>query len=192
VSLTPCGDLSAAAWITTSDLPWQQLVTFGPQEFPTYARLRFLPDPTSPGQDEPERGALDEFALLRIALDVLGEHTHTPEDVYFCMWDGWGTPPTLRDLPMVTVPNRAYFLIHGALVDFVDWQTPERMPTGPGFDPPPPAFIWPADHAWCLAFELDIHFAGIGATPDAITQLVAQPALDAVPAEPEEQYPYYA
>jgi hypothetical protein len=137
VSLTPCGDLSAAAWITASDLPWQQLVTFGPQEFPTYARLRFLPDPTSPGQEEPEPGVddPDEYDLLRIALDVLGEHTHTPEDLYFCMWDGWGTPPALSGLPTVTVPERSYFLIRGALVDFGDWQTPERMPTGHGFDP---------------------------------------------------------
>lgn len=193
MSLTPCCDLSAAAWLTASDLPWQQLVTFGPQEFSAYARLRFLPDPTSPGQEEPERGVddPDEFELLRSALDVLGEHTHTPEDVYFCMWDGWGTPPALEGLPMVSVPERSYFLIRGALMDLGDWQTPERMPTGPGFDPPPPAFIWPADHAWCLAYDVDSHYAGIGATPDAITQLVAHPALDAVPAAPDEQHPYY-
>lgn len=193
MSLTPCSDLSAAAWITASDLPWQQLVTFGPQEFPTYARLRFLPDPTSPGQEEPERGVEHpaEFELLRSAVNVLGEHTHTPEDVYFCMWDGWGTPPALQGLPMVSVPERSYFLIRGALVDLGDWQTSERMPTGPGFDPPPPAFIWPADHAWCLAYDVDSHYAGIGATPDAITQLVAHPALDAVLAAPDEQHPYY-
>jgi hypothetical protein len=168
-------------------------VTFGPQGFPTYARLRFLPDPTSPGQEEPEldADAPDELDLLRVALEVLGEHTLTPDDAYFCMWDGWGTPPALRALPMVTVPNRSYFLLRGALVDFGDWQTPERMPTGPGFDPPPPAFVWPADHAWCLAFELDIHYAGIGATPEAIAQLVAHPALDAVPAEPDQEHPYY-
>lgn len=193
MSLTPCCDLSAAAWLTASDLPWQQLVTFGPQEFSAYARLRFLPEPTSPGQEEPERGVddPDEFELLRSALDVLGEHTHTPEDVYFCMWDGWGTPPALEGLPMVSVPERSYFLIRGALMDLGDWQTPERMPTGPDFDRPPPAFIWPADHAWCLAYDVDSHYAGIGATPDAITQLVAHPALDAVPAAPDEQHPYY-
>lgn len=176
-----------------SDLPWQQLVTFGPQGFPTYARLRFLPDPISPEQEEPEVGvdAPDEFDLLRIALDVLGEHTHTPDGVYFCMWDGWGTPPALEGQPMVTVPNRSYFLIHGALADFGDWRRPERMPTGPDFDPPPPAFIWPADQAWCLAFDVDPHYAGIGATSDGIAQLVAHPALDAVPAEPGEQHAYY-
>jgi hypothetical protein len=50
----------------------------------------------------------------------------------------------------------------------------------------------PADHAWCLAHDVDSHYAGTGATPDAVAQLVTHPDLDAVPAAPEEQYPYYA
>src|SRR5262245_1538655 len=50
MTLTLCEDASAAAWITSSDLPWQQLVAFGPAGFQAYARLRFLPDPAYAGQ----------------------------------------------------------------------------------------------------------------------------------------------
>ena len=39
-----------AAWI--SDLTFQQATTFGPPGFEAYARLRFIPDPTHPGQRE--------------------------------------------------------------------------------------------------------------------------------------------
>jgi len=193
MSLTPCSDLSVAAWITGSDLPWEQLVTFGPQEFLAYARLRFLPDPSAPGEQEPVLGvdAPDEHDLLRIALDVLGRHTGAAEDVYFCVWEGWGTPPTLQGAPTVTVPHRSYFLFRGALTDF-DWDSPRMAGAPPGFAVPPPAFVWPADRAWCLARDVDPHYAGIGAAPEAIAQLVAHPALDAVPADPREQQPYYA
>ena len=64
-----------------SDVPWYQLVAFGPQAFRGYARLRFLPDPTAPGQEPtgflgPD--APSENDLLGLALAVLGEHTHTP------------------------------------------------------------------------------------------------------------------
>jgi hypothetical protein len=193
VSLTPCSDLSAADWITGSDLPWQQLVTFGPRKFRTYARLRFLPDPTSAELREPSLGsdAPDEYDLLGIALEVLGEHTRSPGAVYFCVWDGWETTPALRDAPKVEVPARSYFMFRGALADFGTWRGPDMAPIRPGNHAPLPAFIWPSDHAWCIANDVDPHYAGIGCSPEAIAQLLAHPALDVVPADPSEQQPHY-
>jgi len=44
--------VSAADWIVHARIPWEQLVNFGPPDFPAYARLRFIPDPTKPGQVE--------------------------------------------------------------------------------------------------------------------------------------------
>lgn len=174
-------------------MPWQQLVTFGPQEFRTYARLRFLPDPTFPGQDEPVLGAdaRDEYDLLRIALDVLSEHTHAPEDLFFCMWDGWGTPPALQPMAMVTIPERSYFLFEGEPADFDDWDSARMAGVPSGYAVPPPAFVWPADRAWCIARDVDAHYAGIGASAEAIDQLVTHTALDVVPADPTEEQPHY-
>ncbi len=128
---------------------------------------------------------------LRIAVAVLGEHTRTPEEVYFCMWDGWGTPPTLQGLPKVTVPHRSYFLFRGAVSDFDDWNSPRMVGIPAGFAVPPPAFIWPADHAWCVVLDVDSHYAGIGADPEAIAQLGRHPDLDVISADPSHPQPYY-
>jgi hypothetical protein len=78
-----------------SELPWQQLVGFGPAGFPAYARLRFLPDPVYEGQSENDvdvdEDALTETAQLCAVLEALTGHTRTPDDCYFCLCDGWGS-----------------------------------------------------------------------------------------------------
>lgn len=50
--LTRSAELSVARWITGSSTPFDQLVMFGPDVFDASARIRFIPDPTAPGQDE--------------------------------------------------------------------------------------------------------------------------------------------
>lgn len=59
------------------------------------------------------------------------------------------------------------------------------------WDVPYPAFVWPADRAWCVAADVDPHWAGIGADTAAIDRLVADPHLDVVPADPREDQPCY-
>jgi hypothetical protein len=236
VTLTPYADVSAAAWITSSDLPWQQLVAFGPSGFEAYARLRFLPDPTYPGQSESDldADAPSVHELLRTTLEVLRQHTRAPDDCYFCLWDGWGAdivgnggawipilntdtrtppeiyrdaqeptrstrpslriapafPPSVLNGPKVVIPNRAYFLFHGTLSEFGDWGAADTSPDHPRSGMPP-AFVWPADHAWCIANDIDSHYAGIGADSTAIDQLLAHPRLDVVPADPRMVPPHY-
>lgn len=127
VALTPCSDLSAAGWIMFSDRLWQQLVCFGPEGFPAYARLRFLPDPAYEGQSENDvdvdEDAPTETALLRAALQTLARHTRTPEDCYFCLWEGWGSE-----------------LQGGGGVFVADWQTRTVRP-GPRRAPFPPSVL---------------------------------------------------
>jgi hypothetical protein len=192
VTLTPCADVSPAAWIAGSELPWQQLVRFGPSAFEAYARLRFLPDPVYAGQSEADVDEATplEHDLLGTALEVLTQHTRTPGDCYFCLWDGWGLTVEPEG-PKVVVPGRAYFLFRGSLSAFGDWDAADLSGGLPRTDLPDPAFIWPADHAWCVANDVDPHYAGIGATAAAIDQLVAHPGLDVVPADPHLEPPHY-
>ncbi len=220
MKLTACSDLSAADWITGTDLPWDQLVGFGPSGFTAYARLRFLPDPAYDGQGENDVDfdeAVSETAKLSAALQVLSRHTGTPDAYYFCLWDGWGwdddsagsalvdsesgtlethdaarpgVAPSSRSSvqrePKVVIPNRAYFLFLVSEVGDGDLSPGRLWP-----DMPDPAFIWPADHAWCLANDVDPHWAGIGAKASAIDALVADPHLDVVPADPRLRQPSY-
>ncbi len=221
MALIPCSDISAAGWIMASDRPWDQLVGFGPEAFPAYGRLRFLPDPDDEGQRENDLDfdvAETETAQLRVVLESLTRHTSTPDDCYFCLWDGWadieggdgarvldvrqGTtskgpliapafPPSVLEGPKVVVPNREYYLFRGSIGDFGDWGAAEMWPGQPRLEMPDPAFIWPEDHAWCIANDVDPHWAGIAADVSAIDQLVADPRLDVVPADPHEVQPFY-
>ena len=223
VVLTPCSDLWAAGWIMFSDRLWQQLVGFGPAGFRAYARLRFLPDPAYEGQSEDDvdvdEDAPTETAQLRAALETLTRHTRTPDDCYFCLWDGWGSdiegggnvfiadwqtrivrpgpqvapafPPSVLHGPKVDVPNRAYYLFRGSVTDFGDWGAAEEWPGQPRLHMPDPAFIWPADHTWCIANDVDPHWAGIGADVSTIDQLLADPRLDVVAADPRQDQPAY-
>ena len=192
MTLRLCSDLSPADWITTSDLPWDRLVTFGPAGFPAHARLRLLPDPDHPGQSENDvvvaADAPSDHARLTVALQVLEHHTRTPEDCYSCLWDGWGC---LLDGPRVVVPNRAYFLFRGSVSDVGDRGSAGTWPSRPGSDLPGPALVWPADHAWCVAHDVDPHWIGIGAGTAAIDELLSDPRIDVVRADPREAQPRY-
>lgn len=220
MALTPCSDLSPADWIVSSELEWQQLVGFGPAGFPAYARLRFLRDPDFPGQSLNEADSdRSDREQLRTLLEVLATHTRTPQDCYFCLWEGHGDihggsavsvftgsddgdpdavpavepafPPEVLDGPKVVVPARAYFLFQGQLHEADDWGAAPMWSGQPRLHMPEPAFVWPADHAWCVANDVDPHWAGIGADARVIDQLIADPRLDVVPADPSRQQPAY-
>lgn len=227
MALTPCSDLSPADWITFSELPWQRLVDFGPAGFAAYGRLRFLPDPVYEGQsendvdpvqqDDPDQQ--DDRDRLRRAFGLLAAHTRTPEECYFCLWDGYGgiyggdavsvvladvhgrprsgptvAPAFSREVlegPRVAVPGRSYFLFRGPLSEAFDWGAAPMWPGQPRRDMPNPALTWPADHAWCVASDVDPHWAGIGADTPALDQLIADPHLDVIAADPTQPQPAY-
>ncbi len=203
--------------------------------------MRFLPDPGFEGQSENDVEPIEEAASLesvqlRAALQVLADHTRTPDDCYFCMWDGWGwtvnridgtwaleqEKPTSFDpadyrvasgpppawavpglvdpsdepaqrphAPKVVIPNREYFLFRGTASDFGNWDTGQTVSDEDKAHMPDPAFIWPADHAWCITNDVDPHWAGIGADTAVIGQLLADSRLDVVRADPSQEQPLY-
>ena len=157
-----------------------------------YGRLRFIPDPVRPRQDEADADVADDhpddMARLARALHHLRAFTVTPEDCYFCLWDGYSdvhVPRSAANGPMVSIPHREYFLLRGSLADLADWA--EVLGGGNHT----PAFAWPADRAWCTASDVDPHWAGIGAGRQAMDTLLNAPELDIVAAEPSEPQPTY-
>jgi hypothetical protein len=190
VSLTLCADVAAADWLVRSTLPWHQLVCFGPGGFDAYARLRLLPDPVRPGQSENDAEAEDWRAGQPPRLfELLASRTATPDDCYFCVWEGFGQLGSVTDAPNVQVPHRAYWLLRGPLADIGTWDG-----AGPGqtqLAATQPAFVWPADHAWCVAWDVDPHWVGIGGDTPLISRLVGDPLLDVVPADPSAEQPSY-
>lgn len=192
MGLTPCTEATAADWITSAANAWERLATFGPEGFEAYARLRFIPDPTRAVQSENEAETVpdhpSESQQLETAVAVLGRHTTTPDRLFFAFWDGFGFA-----MPAATfdVPNRSFFLYAGATSELGTWDVaPEHQAPGQRWLPAP-ALIWPADHAWCLANDVDPHWAGIGAGRGALEDLMAEAGLDVVTANPAERQPWY-
>ena len=54
---------------------------------------------------------------------------------------------------------------------------------------PIPAFIWPEDRTWCVANDVDPPWAGIGASRDAIRELMNEPRLNLAFADPSTHAP---
>ncbi|GEM_PF-4431933 len=83
-----------AAWITRPGFDPNRLIHFGPPGFPSYARLRYIRDPLEGGEQEadvivpPDHPS--EITLAWHAVGHLLRFTGTPDDLYFCVWDGWG------------------------------------------------------------------------------------------------------
>lgn len=185
---------AAAAWLENSQTPPDQLITFGPAGYEAYARLRYIPDPTFPGQAEADAGIPVDHprwaTQARRALNVLADFTGTPHDCYFCVWDGIaGDMLSAAELqgPLVVLRHRRYVLFAGALKDFTE------ATDGPfaGDAGPVPAFVWPSDRRWCFTSDVDPHWAGIGADRGAIESLLKTPDLDVVEANPDEHPPVY-
>jgi hypothetical protein len=181
-----------AAWI--SQLTFQEATTFGPPGFEAYARLRFIPDPTRDAQSENEVKVSEDHPSdldqARRALQILAGHTSTPDHCYLCIWDGFHYDRLVegsRPCVVVDLPHRRYLLLEGPLIGLRTWEA------GLGHGGPlvPPAFVWPADHAWIFVCDVDPHWAGIGAGREAMAELLDDQVLDIVSADPSQPQPYY-
>lgn len=197
MSLVWSSETDAADWLLAAEVPWPQLVTFGPGSFETYARLRFVPDPVRPGQHEADVDLGPDHPRdvdqVRRALEVLARFTDTPDRCWFGVWEGYpGSLDLPADLPRFDVlheahgyPVRGYGLLRGRVSDLEHWDEVAH-----GF-PVPPAFVWPDDHRWCLASDVDPHWVGIGAEDAAVQALLSAKDLDVVRADPRETQPHY-
>ncbi|CAN5123803.1 hypothetical protein BH18ACT9_BH18ACT9_08470 [soil metagenome] len=200
-------DVSAADWFTDRAEPWAQLCSLGPRGFAAYARLLHPARQGDDPQEHPEdlAGHLDS-EVLRFLTGILARHTSTPEDCLFGLWDGFGDlhgspavaplvfgggrlsshrapprispafPPEVLAGPRVRIPARDYLLFRGPLRLAGEWGAADLLPQ----QPRPinsPNLIWPADHAWFVATEIDSPWTGIGGTDELIGEVAGEPAL---------------
>jgi hypothetical protein len=142
----------------------------------------------------PERGSLDA-ADAEALVELLAGYTTTPSACLFCLWDGWGwdtamyaalpgetqiplqdpVPPEVRYGPRVRLPGRDYLLYTGP----IDAALAFTGPTGQT-----PNLWWPADRAWCVASEVGLCWTYVGGSVPLIEELLADPALEALPTIP--------
>lgn len=157
---------------------------------------------------EPRTGMFPESQGAVLA-EILARHTSTPNLCWFCLWEGygylhpggavwlvafsgpfarvrwwrhslmqwWRRRPVLRRPeprqptgPRVRLPHRDYLLLKGSVAQGAGWED------GPNL-------WWPDDRAWCVASEIDFPYTYVGGTEHLIDEILANPALEAMPAK---------
>jgi hypothetical protein len=148
-------------------------------DFPEIALPEHEPSGVEPWPRQvPQVGTLypaDVDALVA----VLARYTSTPDRCWFCTWEGWGAV-SFGDGPRVELPGRNYVLSVGPLAELpslVDAQD-ERSPN----------LWWPSDRAWCVATEIDLAWTYVGGPAALISDVLADPSLEAQPAAPDDVY----
>ena len=113
--------------------------------------------------------------MAALLVRTLARHTTSADDCWFAVWEGWGAlDDAFRGQPTFGLPNRNYHLASGPLTaasqSVSSWHLHQSC-----------NLWWPADHAWCVATEIDLDSTYLGASEACIEQLLANPDLEAVP-----------
>lgn len=210
-------NVAHAAWFTTKVEHWARLCSIGPSGFEQYGRLFH---PLREGDDERNlddlvniEGHLEEGHLRRLTR-ILSRHTSTPDDCFFGLWEGFGDikgspavglfaarrgkpprippafPPEVLEGPRVEIPARRYHLFRGPLTEAGDWGAADLVPGQPRTINSP-NLMWPADHAWFVATEIDIPWTGVGGSAGLLSELMADPVLDVELVSLSDDLPYW-
>jgi hypothetical protein len=155
----------------------------GPAGFEFYARVRYLEEDCI-SQRVP-------FACLRVHL---AGRTNTPGGCFHGLRAGAvsgmhggparGIPPwfpaSVLTGPKVRLPNREYLLFRGHL-DELGHRGATDPATGSSRDQelPAPHLLWPADHRWFAATDVDFDFTWAGGSRGLIDAVTTDPKLDA-------------
>lgn len=176
-------DPAEADWITSGlpaflDEAVTRRVLFGPDGFEAYARVLALPEPLYPGQSENDADELStDLSDAETVSRIIGLMTGSADEVelLFLLWDGWPYRPNLPAGDRIDLASiREYAFARGTLRDWLSWVDAgvERWFA--------PGFVWPANRGWCIAYDTDPHFAGVGGSAEAIDRLLRDPVLTSV------------
>jgi len=188
-----------AAW---SAMPLRKDAQFHSIALPPAA----LSGPPPYGSQGPQEGSLylpDAEVLAAIGRDW----TATPEDCWFCVWDGFGwdtagtfavltetgQPPGVIEEPRpdpVPGPVREGRRVHLPHRDYLLYAGPaEAVATLAGLDGTGgqcPNIWWPADRAWCMASEIDLPWTYVSGPRGLIDAVLADDRIEALPAAPDD------
>ncbi|MCW2801219.1 MAG: hypothetical protein JWQ70_2691 [Aeromicrobium sp.] len=173
--LHPLSDTSVADWFVDAEADWWTKVCLGPPGHEAYARVHYDLGDRMPDWYNHRLGSYVRDALLH--------HTSTPNECYFGQWVGSGWKPPIPSMPTifaltevfdggVVASVRDYHLYAGTVADGAAWDELEMDP---------PHLMWPADHAWFAAKDVDPDWIGVGGTQALIDELVGDARLDVAP-----------
>ncbi|MCV2490372.1 hypothetical protein OF117_13470 [Geodermatophilus sp. YIM 151500] len=127
----------------------------------------------------PAEGHLPVEAAAALA-SVLAGRTTTPEHCWFGRSGSAYDGPDLAGAPQLALAGgRDAVLVRGSVRDAVRNLAPEPHEQSANL-------WWPADRAWCVVTDLDCMSTYVGGTAACIAAVLAEPALEALPARPDD------
>lgn len=170
-----------------AELRWSEVAAGGGMELKPDAEFHSValppeaPDGPLPECRAPAKGTLSAGDLAVLDRFLRG-HTATPEECWFCLWEGYAwqgrdtdpIPAEALEGPRVTVQRRDYVLYRGAV------ETAEAL-AGQS-----PNLWWPADRSWCVASDITVPWTYVGGTQEMVDQLCALEGLEVLPADAED------
>ena len=146
----------------------------------------------------PSLGTLYPQDASRLAR-TLRRFTTTPEQCWFCLWEGFSfrgqplaapgqavpkpedpIPADVRAGPRVHLPHRDYLLYEGA-VEAVT--APVNLSP---LDDQTANLWWPSDRSWAVGTELDLPWTYVGGSADLVEAIVSDGEIEALPAGPDD------
>ncbi len=127
----------------------------------------------------PEHGSIPANEC-RALVDALRGFTSTPDECYFCLWEGYGylAQGLYKAASRVRGEGRNYLLFRGPIESVVTFLEGERP-----FWADTPNIWWPADRAWCVATDIDLYDTYVGGSDECIEAIMSHPELEALPAD---------
>ncbi len=115
---------------------------------------------------------LDWTSQLTQVVQVLAEHTSTPDDCRFAVWEGNTSLDDIRaTTPTAVINGDNYFLLRG----------PGARATL-SYRALSPHIWWPADHSWCMVAHFDFPCVYLGGNRQTVDAVLAIPEIEAWPA----------
>jgi hypothetical protein len=123
-----------------------------------------------------------------ILVEALRPHTTTPEQCWFCIWEGWGGLNFDGVSERVRLPSRNYVLYAGPIETAL-----ATLDTGPAkfvseptmqpWDTQSPNLWWPHDRAWFVATEIDFAWTYVGGSESLIEAVLTTDGIEALRTE---------
>jgi hypothetical protein len=131
---------------------------------------------------DPEEGSAPAATLAAIL-----EHCRADGEVIYGVWDGFGTWMDEADQSdlMPGWGGRSYRLFLAGKGAFTQW---------PGMDSPWPQsanLIWPADHSWCIATEIDWDSTLVACVDEVADGILADERLEAFEVSYDDDLSWY-
>ncbi|MGY1834306.1 hypothetical protein ACI79P_04270 [Blastococcus sp. SYSU DS0510] len=129
----------------------------------------------------PAEGHLPTGVAARMAA-VLACHTGSPDDCLLGRWAGFGFDAAeLRGAPTLPLPRqRDAVLVRGGAADAARNLAPEPSEQSANL-------WWPADRSWVVATDIDLMSTYVGGSLACVAELLAAPALEALPSAAEDR-----